>query len=139
MELKDLNGHTLLERSDQPKCGKEDFSQLYGTKVSFKDQALDSYDQMPVVDHLDSHQNHSRVVSALRSAKPGKAPGSDGIPAEILKLDLSHITSEIYFMLCLCWNTNMVPQDMKYAKFITLFKKGIKTILQQLLSDPLPS
>ena len=52
MELKDINGHALLVRSDQLKCWTEHFIQLYGTKVSFKHLTVD---QMPVADHLDNH------------------------------------------------------------------------------------
>ena len=79
MELKDVNAHTLLERSDQLKYWTKHFTQLYGTEVPFKDQAFDSLSQMPVADHLDNHQNLSEVVLALSSIKLGKAPGSNGI------------------------------------------------------------
>ena len=44
MQLNDLDGHILLERSDQLKCWTEHFTKLYGTKVLFKNQALNSLD-----------------------------------------------------------------------------------------------
>ena len=79
MELKDINGHTLFETSDQLKHWTKHFKQLYGTEVPFKDQAFDFIYQIPVADHLDSHSNFSGVISALRSIKLGKALCSDGI------------------------------------------------------------
>ena len=92
MELKDLNGHTLLERFDQLKCWTEHLTQLYSTKVLIKDQVLGSLDKMPVTDHLDRHPNLSEVVLALRSIKLGKTPGSNGIPPQILKLYIPCLT-----------------------------------------------
>ena len=65
MELKDLNGHTLLESSDQLKCWTGHFTQLYETEVPLKDQAIGFLDQMPMADHLDNHPNLSKVISAL--------------------------------------------------------------------------
>ena len=122
MEFKDLNGHTLLERSDQLKCWTEHSIQLYGTKIPFKNQALDSLNQMPVADYPDNHLNLSEVVSALRSIKLGKAPGSDGIPPEILNLDITHLTSDIHHMMCLFWEGGMIPQGIKDDQIITLFQ-----------------
>ena len=59
-ELKDLNGHTLLERDDQQlKHWTEHFTQLSNIEVPFKDQALDSLDQIPVVNHLDSQDSNT--------------------------------------------------------------------------------
>ena len=60
MELKDLTGHNLHEMSDQLKSWTEHFTQVYGTKEPFKDQALNSLNQMPVADHLDNHPNLSK-------------------------------------------------------------------------------
>ena len=119
MELKDLNAHTLLEGCDQPKHWRECFTQLYGTKEPFNDQAPDSLDLMSVEDHLDNHQNLSKVVSALRCIKLGKDPT---IPLEKLKLGIPCLTLEIHCVMCFCWEESIIPQDMKDAHLTTLFK-----------------
>ena len=77
---------------------------------------------MTVADHLDTHPNLYEVILALRSTNLGKASGSDGIPQEILKLDIPHLTLAIYCIMCLCWEEGTIPQDMKDAQLITLFK-----------------
>ena len=88
MEVRDPNGHTPLEGFDQLICWTKHFTQLYSTKVPFKDQALHFLDQMAMVDHLNSLSNVFAIILALRSIKLGKAPGSNGIPSEILKLGI---------------------------------------------------
>ena len=114
----------------------EYFSQLYGTEVPFKNQALDSLNQMPVADHLDNHPILSEVISVLRSIKPGKAPHSDGIPPAVLKLDIPPLTSEIHYIICLCWEESIIPQDMMDAQFITLPKnKGSRLDCNPLSRD----
>ena len=118
MELKDLTGHTLLERSDQPECWTEHSTQLYDTEVPFKNQALYTLDQMPVADHLDNHPNFSEVISTSSRTRPGKAPGIDVRPSEMPKLDTPHLTWEIHHIMCLCWKA----QYLKDAQLITLLK-----------------
>ena len=64
IELKDLNQHTLLERSDQLKHWTKHFTQLYCTEVPFKGKVLDSFNQIPVADHLNKQPNLSEVILA---------------------------------------------------------------------------
>ena len=51
-----------------------------------------------------------------------KAPGADGIPPETLKTGKPALMQHLYELLCLCWKKGYVPQDMREAITVTLYK-----------------
>lgn len=51
----------------------------------------------------------SKEIDYLSS---GKAPGTDGIPAEIIKSGKPIIWLYLDKLLCSCWDERAVPQDM---------------------------
>ena len=58
----------------------------------------------------------------------GKAPGMDGIPPDLIKCCKTSLLSPLHDVLCQCWSEGSVPQDMKDAKIVTLYKnKGDKS------------
>ncbi|XP_047478074.1 uncharacterized protein LOC125031403 [Penaeus chinensis] len=72
---------------------------------------------------LDSEPTLEEHDKTLDSLAPGKAPGKDGIPPEILKCCKETLLSELHEIICLCWREGEVPQDMRDANILTLYKK----------------
>jgi len=58
----------------------------------------------------------------MKSLTSGKAPGKDGIPPEVLKCCQAEICPELLHILHLCWQEGEVPQDMRDANIVTLYK-----------------
>ena len=63
----------------------------------------------------------------IDSLASGKAPGSDGIPPpppppDLIKQCKTAFLHSLHVLLCRCWQERAVPQDMRDAKIITLFK-----------------
>ena len=59
----------------------------------------------------------------IGSLSIGKAPGPDGIPPEVIKAGKgSSLIGHLHSLLNQCWEEKMVPQDMRDAKIITLYK-----------------
>ena len=59
--------------------------------------------------------------------KSGKACGEDSIPGEVLKACKEVLLPELYKLLCLIWQEGAVPQELRDAKIVTLYKnKGDK-------------
>ena len=57
--------------------------------------------------------------------KPGKSPGSDGIPAGMVG---EVVVSRLQDLLISCWEQGILPQDLKHAVIIPLYKnKGEKS------------
>lgn len=64
------------------------------------------------------------AINIIKSLKNNKAPGEDGIIAEIWKLDTVKLAPKIHTILTEIWNTGKVPSDWKTA---LIQKKGDRT------------
>ncbi len=75
---------------------------------------MKALDALPTVDELSK---------AIDSLARGKAPGSDGIPPEVIKAgQKSVLLDSLHELLLQCWEEEIVPQDMRDANIITLYK-----------------
>ena len=66
--------------------------------------------------------NHRRTQWSPGLSCLWQTPGKDGIPAEVLKCCKETLVTELYEILCFCWSEGEVPQDMKDANVVTLYK-----------------
>ena len=80
---------------------------------------------MPILNYLDILSDISKVISALKALKSGEAPYSDGIPPELLKLGIPCLIVEIHLVMSSFWWEGFIPQDIKEAKLVTLFKNKV--------------
>ncbi|KAF0702148.1 craniofacial development protein 2-like, partial [Aphis craccivora] len=65
---------------------------------------------------------------AINSLKDWKSPGSDGIPAELIKYGGEEIHKIIHEICSEVWKTEVLPNDWKKAIIIPLYKKANKCI-----------
>ena len=77
---------------------------------------------MSIIDDLDSKPTLKDINQALDQHSSGKAPGNDGIPVEIIKCAKGTLLKELHEILCQCWREGEVPQDMRDANIVTLYK-----------------
>ena len=66
----------------------------------------------------------SKEEIAKAIQKNGKAPGPDGIPAEILKADLNTSTQMLYEIFEKVWEEETIPEDWKEGYLEKVPKKG---------------
>ena len=84
--LKSSDGSTLVtERAEIRARWKQHFSDLLNTPCSIAPDALDRIVALPEHSSLNVPPTIDEVAAAVREMRNGKAPGSDGIPAEIYK------------------------------------------------------
>ncbi|GFR69876.1 RNA-directed DNA polymerase from mobile element jockey [Elysia marginata] len=63
------------------------------------------------------------LTNAIYTLSCGKAPGSGGIPTEIVKLSRENpLLGHLHELLLQSWDEGTLPQDMRDAKIITLYK-----------------
>ena len=74
------------------------------------------------LEELDTEPTLQELSKAIDSLAYGKAPGSDGIPPDLLKHCKTTFLHSLHVLLCQCLQEGAVPQDMRDAKIITLFK-----------------
>jgi hypothetical protein len=58
--------------------------------------------------------------------KSYKSPGTDQIPAEVIKAGVE-TCSEIHKLICSIWNKEELPQQWKESIIVPIHKKGDKT------------
>ena len=92
----------------------EHYSELYS--------ALDAIEPLPIMEDLDAQPTLEELSKAIDSSACGKAPGTDGIPPDLIKRCKSTLLQPLHDTLCQCWREGGVPQDMKDAKIFTLYK-----------------
>ena len=60
---------------------------------------------------------------ALKTTRSGKAPGQDGIPADVWKRGGPSLKNKLLVLFNVCWDTECLPQDFKDAVIVTIYKK----------------
>jgi len=63
----------------------EHYSDLYSRETIILDATLEHVERLPVMKELDKMPSLEELSRATDSLLSGKAPGLDGIPAEVIK------------------------------------------------------
>ena len=72
---------------------------------------------------LDNEPTIDELSKAINNLASRKAPGSDGIPPDLIKHCKTTLLQPLHEVLCECWNEGAVPQDMRDAKIVTLYTR----------------
>ena len=88
--IKDKHGNTLTKQEDQLKRWGEYFEELLNRPPPQGPIAIPEAELM--LDVNTEKPSMEEIAKAIQKQKNGKAPGPDGIPAEILKADLNTST-----------------------------------------------
>jgi hypothetical protein len=67
------------------------------------------------------------VEIAIAKLKKCKAPGSDQIPAELIRAGSQILLSEIHKLINPVWNKEEIPDQWKESITVSVHKKGDKT------------
>ena len=60
------------------------------------------------------------MARAIAGLKDGKAPGGDGIPAEVWKHEGGNLFSRLHQLITNAWEVGSVPQTWKDASIVTI-------------------
>jgi hypothetical protein len=72
--------------------------------------------------------NIIEVEIAIGKLKSYKSPGTDQIPAELIKVGCETLYSEIHRFICYTRNKEELPQQWKESIIIPIHEKGDKTL-----------
>ena len=121
--LLSASGEILTDPSAQLDRWAEHYSSLYASDVEVDTAAiLTSLPKIPTIHDLDSDITLDAVKRAIIGLKNNKSPGIDGIPPEVLKTGGETLAVELHNVISVCWKTLCIPQDLKDANIITLYK-----------------
>jgi hypothetical protein len=120
--LKSKTGEVITDQEKQMKRWTEHYLELYATLNVVTDTALNAIPDLPVMEELDTPPTMDELSKAIDCLACRKAPGSDGIPPEVLKSGKPALLQPLHDLLCLCWEQGYIPQDMRDANIVTLYK-----------------
>ena len=120
--LKSAIGEVIKDREQQMEHWVEHYAELYARENVVSEDALSAIECLPELEELDREPTTDELCEPLDSLASGKAPGKDGIPAEVLKYCKETLITELHEILCLCWSEGEVPQGMWNANVVTLYK-----------------
>ncbi len=121
--LRSTTGDVITDRGKQMERWAEHYQQLYSRENVVTDTVLESTTPLAAMKELDALPTVDELSKAIDSLACGKAPGSDGIPPEVIKTgQKSVLLDRLHELLLQCWEEGTVPQDMRDANIITLYK-----------------
>ena len=120
--LKSKEGEAITDRSKQMERWAEHYQDLYSTESLVSEAVIDSIPALPILEDLDLPPTEDELRKAIDSLARGKAPGNDGIPGEVFQAGKAVLLEPLHRLLCQCWQEGQVPQDMRDANIITLYK-----------------
>jgi len=115
-------GEMITDKGQQMERWVEYFSDFYSRETTVAPSALDAIECHSVMEEADSEPTVEELSKAIDSLATGKAPGCDGIPPDLLKYCKTYLLHPLHEVLCQCWREGAVPQDMRDAKIVTLYK-----------------
>ena len=120
--LLSASGEILTDPSAQLDRWAQHYSYLYANDAEVIPDALTSLPHFSTLHELDSDITLDAVKHAISGLKNNKSPGADGIPPEVLKCGGVALTTELFNVFLLCWHSHCLPQDLKDANIITIYK-----------------
>ena len=83
--LKSKSGKVITDKAKQLDRWVEHYSELYSKENVVHQSALDALDHLPLMPELDEAPSINELSKAIDRLILGKAPGKDGILAEVIK------------------------------------------------------
>ncbi|XP_062615832.1 uncharacterized protein LOC134277519 [Saccostrea cucullata] len=121
--LKTVSGDIITDRGKQMERWAEHYQELYSRENVVSVTAVENTNVLPAMEELDAPPSIDELSKAINSLASGKAPGSDGIPPEVIKAGKSStLLHHLHKLLLQCWEEGTIPQDMRNASIITLYK-----------------
>ena len=120
--IKDRNGNVLTSENEQAERWVEHFREVLNQETPHE-----TADPLPAQELLDINlrpPTNEEIVAAIRKIKSGKAPGADGLNAEMLKADIQTSAKELKELFESIWERDYVPKDWCRGLIVKLPKKG---------------
>ena len=145
-----LDGSPLTNDTAKLARWAEHFSSVVNCGVKVSEASLENLPvispsvhpgEPPDLDDLCAPLSEEEICTAISQLKNGRAPGMDGITAEMIKLGGAESVRWFKSLFDAIWYEKKVPEDWKSQLLIPLHKKGSRTICDNyrgiaLLSTP---
>jgi hypothetical protein len=121
--IKDENCNLIADSQNVLKGWKSFFNQVLNVQGVHDVRQMDIHTAEPLV----PESSLVEVEIAIGNLKSYKSPGTDNIPAELIKAGGETLYSEIHRLIRCIWNKEELPQQWKEYIIVPIYKKGDKT------------
>ncbi|WP_419639628.1 hypothetical protein, partial [Thiolapillus sp.] len=130
--LRSLDGSTLLtDKEAILQRWSEHFEGLFSDRRTVQESSLAKIPQVDVKLELDDPPIREEIKKATMQLKVGKSPGIDGIPAEVFQHGGEAVLDKLQHLFTNCWEKGTLPQDLRDAVIVSLYKnKGENQTVQ---------
>ena len=97
---------------------------------AINEEAIARMQQIDINYFLDIPPVVAEVKKTINQLPTGKAPGSDAIPAEVYKTGGPSMTEKLTELFQSFWTQVAIPQELKDAPIVHLYKRKLKGNLQ---------
>ena len=129
--IRDEDGRLLRDKDLINQRWARFFHSLLNAKAEKLDPGItDQLPQQTMETNLGVEPTKGEITLALRAMANSKAVGTDGLPAELLKLGLNQdrsILRELHRLVTTTWREGKIPQRWKDAIIMAIHKKKDKT------------
>ena len=105
----------------------EHFQKLLNIHGDIEPEVLENIQKRSVNTALGEKPTMDEMVRAIKGLKDGKAPGGDGIPAEVWKYGGANLFNTLHKWIIKIWEEGHVPPVWKDANIGTIYKKRDRT------------
>jgi hypothetical protein len=121
--IKNENGNLIADPQNVLNRWKNFFTQMLNVHEIHDVRQMDIHTAEPLV----PEPSLVEVNIAIGKLERYKSPGTDNIPAELIKAGGETLYSEIHRLICCIWNKEELPQQWKESIIVPIYKKGDKT------------
>lgn len=125
--IKDKNGHIVVNNEEGLMVWREYLKELLnGDLGNFIEGS--HHQQFQNVQPKDEKPSLEEVKKAIQYLKNNKAPGEDGIAAEVIKAEGDILALQIHELILKVWAEETIPSEWSEALVIPIYKKGDKKL-----------
>jgi hypothetical protein len=117
--IKDENSILIADPQNVLNRWKYFFNQVLNVQELHNARQMDIHTAEPLV----TESSLVEVEIAIGKLKSYKSPGTDNIPAELIKAGGETLYSEIHRLICCIWNKEELPQQWKESIIVPIYKK----------------
>ena len=130
--LRSSDGSTLLtDKEDIFQRRSEHFEGLFSDRRTVHESSRAKIPQVDVKLELDDPPIREEIKKATMQLKVSKSPSIDGIPAEVYQHGREAVLNKLKDLFTNCWEKGTLPQDLRGAVMVSLYKnKGENQTVQ---------
>ncbi|BHF85772.1 hypothetical protein SprV_1002894400 [Sparganum proliferum] len=128
--VRDVNGGFIADNSAKVERWREHFEHHLNYDAQPTSPLLSSSAEFPPSPTYAvpcDPPSEEEIVDAIRKLRNNKAPGEDGIPAEIFKSCVDTLAPWLHEVIERAWRDELVPDDWGLGILVPILKKGDKT------------